>query len=1159
MKTRLLFLLALLLLGTALPSQAQTDPVKNRQYYIRQNSFQHADFTPGSFYIRISAGASSPYMRCGSFFPNSGWGCFMTVLALFDSPVTDADGATYHGYAALGTDKIGFAAQGSYHMERNWTTNAWNNRETDGLAVTIPKYIDIDRRVTEISDKTVEFPDWLDGKRLKIVGIEKEGFRGATVWLYLPSSVTYVEQNGLFGCGYSEQQTGDPSIPLCFHEGSSDWPYYGSTVYKDPASQEWKDLNNIESLASNAVAYSYFQHVSDVVNPAKLREWGSGCFRTSYRLESVDLSLFTHPDLSNSIPDECFYNPKAMTTVKIGDRFTHIGIRAFSGFATAITPIKHVTFGSGLSTMGEECFAYGSIDSLTLNPFSPLSTIAKKAFINNSTLSYCNFPSTITRIEQDAFRDCGFSRRFDVPASLEYIGDYAFCENKIMHIYFSHDAAGNLTYVGNKAFTPKLESVTDQDKFDALLADEPWRCHYIVEFEDTVPPTITTNGDPFNLIAYDNARTKYVHRHMIVPMGCAEDYKHSTGAVSKFDHHEYCAKFDLTRTYTKPDYGQKKADGTYDKAPWYIASSAWKPQSRHGAHGDIYTFKPDHGGTLVRLTTTPGKNQMGQTKDVYDAEIVYGYNIQQSSDVFLKSKRELLTSDDVNARTAHAYFKNDRDDNIPKISTAKVDDGIVPPGEGILISYVTPGTYLVPLYGDMDFYKVQTVPLATATWLRMNNLANYDPDDDINKNKVPWSLTAYAQASRQDCGGRLYASADSTSTDLRNLTAAETTTALTAIKNNQWVDFREEMGAPIRELVVLDETTGQYSTNPTTYIISDDANYTDPDGLTYPVMSTTELTRLVLWDAGSVNEEYVNEEYRMKYKFRVKDASNGTATASQRCATYYRTYTIGKNAQNEDIDWAQAALQGADYVKQFLHYNGLIRMTNADPGSHYTAANGLFAYTNGSGTANRYWIDILHLSMGVETESETGQENVFLKNFYTNHEDAQNVLVPCWEPRMVWPAWKVVDEATYNGLKADERHIEKHLYHSEIPPVYLQGMSLADLNALSESNDVEGYVSFGLVDGCFYPARTKALTQPNRSYFRVHTSQLHARHKEMTASGKAVIVDEHDLGSATGITTVTSNATGNVNKWYTLDGRRLHAKPTGKGIYVVNGKKVVIR
>jgi len=30
-------------------------------------------------------------------------------------------------------------------------------------------------------------------------------------------------------------------------------------------------------------------------------------------------------------------------------------------------------------------------------------------------------------------------------------------------------------------------------------------------------------------------------------------------------------------------------------------------------------------------------------------------------------------------------------------------------------------------------------------------------------------------------------------------------------------------------------------------------------------------------------------------------------------------------------------------------------------------------------------------------------------------------------------------------------------------------------------------------------------------------------------------------------------------QWYTLDGRRINGQPTAKGVYIVNGKKVIIK
>ena len=46
---------------------------------------------------------------------------------------------------------------------------------------------------------------------------------------------------------------------------------------------------------------------------------------------------------------------------------------------------------------------------------------------------------------------------------------------------------------------------------------------------------------------------------------------------------------------------------------------------------------------------------------------------------------------------------------------------------------------------------------------------------------------------------------------------------------------------------------------------------------------------------------------------------------------------------------------------------------------------------------------------------------------------------------------------------------------------------------------------------------------------------------------------------ATGIVTVLSDEPTTANGTYTLDGRRIEDRPTQKGVYIVNGKKTVIK
>ena len=71
----------------------------------------------------------------------------------------------------------------------------------------------------------------------------------------------------------------------------------------------------------------------------------------------------------------------------------------------------------------------------------------------------------------------------------------------------------------------------------------------------------------------------------------------------------------------------------------------------------------------------------------------------------------------------------------------------------------------------------------------------------------------------------------------------------------------------------------------------------------------------------------------------------------------------------------------------------------------------------------------------------------------------------------------------------------------------------------------------------------------------------------ITAGDKAAgvssfVLDFGDGEEATGIGNLTVNSqlsTLNSDTWYTLDGRRLSGKPAQKGIYINNGKKIVIK
>ena len=82
-------------------------------------------------------------------------------------------------------------------------------------------------------------------------------------------------------------------------------------------------------------------------------------------------------------------------------------------------------------------------------------------------------------------------------------------------------------------------------------------------------------------------------------------------------------------------------------------------------------------------------------------------------------------------------------------------------------------------------------------------------------------------------------------------------------------------------------------------------------------------------------------------------------------------------------------------------------------------------------------------------------------------------------------------------------------------------------------------------------AKTDRTLGAFRAYFEVPA----------TASVRSFVLNfGDDAETTTGIITIT-NFTNDSNSgaWYMLDGRRLSGKPTKNGLYIVNGRKVVVK
>ena len=83
--------------------------------------------------------------------------------------------------------------------------------------------------------------------------------------------------------------------------------------------------------------------------------------------------------------------------------------------------------------------------------------------------------------------------------------------------------------------------------------------------------------------------------------------------------------------------------------------------------------------------------------------------------------------------------------------------------------------------------------------------------------------------------------------------------------------------------------------------------------------------------------------------------------------------------------------------------------------------------------------------------------------------------------------------------------------------------------------------------------------EPTHVYLYATTTESLAPARAAATENAVKIYSLEIIPGATGISNVNINDNDNVNLWYTLDGRRLNKKPTQKGVYIMNGRKVVIK
>lgn len=120
----------------------------------------------------------------------------------------------------------------------------------------------------------------------------------------------------------------------------------------------------------------------------------------------------------------------------------------------------------------------------------------------------------------------------------------------------------------------------------------------------------------------------------------------------------------------------------------------------------------------------------------------------------------------------------------------------------------------------------------------------------------------------------------------------------------------------------------------------------------------------------------------------------------------------------------------------------------------------------------------------------------------------------------------------------------------------------------------DNYKQFGLNPSCYFRRFYTPDEKESGSFMRAFRAYLRlplaiTGETENTTSGSPLLIeaefvigssmDNDDQGGTTSVPNVNANENVNNGRYYTLDGRVLQGRPTQKGVYIMNGKKVVVK
>ena len=195
--------------------------------------------------------------------------------------------------------------------------------------------------------------------------------------------------------------------------------------------------NSVTSIGGSA--FYGCSSLTSVTIPNSVTSIGGGVFYACSSLTTV-----TIPNSVTDIGGSAFAGCSGLTRVTIPNSVTSIGDYAFNGCSS----LTSITIPNSVTSIGNSAFSgCSSLTSVTIP--NSVTSIGNYAFSGCSSLTIISIPNSVTSISNGAFYDCSGLTSIEIPNSVTSIGDDAFYECSGLT---SIEIPNSVTSIGSSAF-----------------------------------------------------------------------------------------------------------------------------------------------------------------------------------------------------------------------------------------------------------------------------------------------------------------------------------------------------------------------------------------------------------------------------------------------------------------------------------------------------------------------------------------------------------------------------------------------------------------------------------------------------------------------------------------------------------------------------------